>query len=704
MRRTIRSPREPGVIGANLPIAFEPNLGQTAGQVKFLGRAGGYRLFIENDETVIALNGVRSRRCKGHGPGSMLEEPRAIRIKLLDANPSQKIDARDQLPGHVNYLIGADSAHWHTGVPLYRTVTQHDVWPGIDLTYYSDSERQIETDFVIAPDANPRSIQLAIEGNDDLALDRDGNLQIAAGHRFLSLHKPRIYQRLDGRDRIVDGRYVLDTAQDTHRVRFEVGSYDRRRTLVIDPKLALVYSTFLGGSAFDEGYAIAVDGERSAYVTGRTQSADFPATHGTLDDKEDAFVTKFSADGKSLVYSTLIGGSGGKGFTEGYAIAVAGFNALITGVADTSHFPTTEHAFQRDTPEGGGHPFVSELTANGNSFVFSTYIASADKEKCNPNDVGVDWGTGIDHEEGTDTVWVTGITCSAHFPVAFPFQSSDEVDYPAGFLFALNRRGHLLYSTYLGGNGFTQSNAVALNHHRLFNNLGVWVTGTTDARNFPIKNAFQPHRHGPSDAFVTKFEFIGGSRFASLAYSTFLGGGADDEALGLAVDGDGDAYVIGNFFSFDFPITHSLTPHSISIPGTFIAKFSQDGTQLIYSDALAGSPNQSGNSIALFDGFAYVTGYTDDRGFPVKAAFQDFAQGGRDVFVSKISQDGKSLVYSTYLGGNQDDVGNGIAVGPGGAAFVTGYTKSPNFPTQQALQTNLLGSRNAFVTKLELGQ
>ena len=695
----------------SLPIAFEPNLGQTADQVKFLSRAKGYRLFITEDEAVIALNGETTPHRRGQRPSSaMLEQPHAIHIKLLGANHAQQIDARDQLPGRVNYLIGSDSAQWHSGVPLYRAVTQHGVWPGIDLVYYGDSERQIESDFVIAPNANPQSIQLAIDGSDNLTLDHDGNLQIAAGRRSVTLLKPRIYQRLDGSDRSIDGRYVIDTVHDTHHLRFEVAAYDRSRTLVIDPKIELVYSTYLGGSAFDEGYAIAVDDARSAYVTGRTRSADFPATHGTLNDEEDAFVTKFSPDGQSLVYSTLIGGTGGKGITEAYAIFVSSDgHAYITGVANTSHFPTTQHAFQTNAPAGGGHPFVSELTLNGQSFVYSSYVGSSDHKPCSSSDPGVDWGTGIDVEDSTPVIWVTGITCSAHFPVVSPFQSSNAVDYPAGFLFAIDPGGFgfkpgLEHSTYLGGKGYTRSNAVALNHHRLAEKLAVWVTGTTDARNFPTKNAFQPHRHGPSDAFVMKFEFLNDSPFASLAYSTFLGGGGDDEALGLAVDGNGHAYVVGNFISFDFPITHILTFHSITVPGTFIAKFSQDGTQLIYSDALGGSPNQSGNSIAVFNGEAYVTGYTDERGFPVKDAFQDFAQGGRDVFVSKISQDGKSLVYSTYLGGDQDDVGNGIAVGPGGAAFVTGYTKSPNFPTQNAFQSTINSGSSAFVTKLELAQ
>ena len=183
-------------------------------------------------------------------------------------------------------------------------------------------------------------------------------------------------------------------------MRFEVAAYDRSRTLVIDPKIELVYSTYLGGSAFDEGYAIAVDDARSAYVTGRTRSADFPATHGTLNDEEDAFVTKFSPDGQSLVYSTLIGGTGGKGITEAYAIFVSSDgHAYITGVANTSHFPTTQRAFQTNAPAGGGHPFVSELTLNGQSFVYSSYVGSSDHKPCSSSDPGVDWGTGIDVEE-----------------------------------------------------------------------------------------------------------------------------------------------------------------------------------------------------------------------------------------------------------------------------------------------------------------
>ena len=374
---------------------------------------------------------------------------------------------------------------------------------------------------------------------------------ITAGQRGLTLLKPGIYQDLAGRRLAVEGRYVIDGAiaagRGGQRVRFEIASYDRRRTLVIDPQLTLVYSTYLGGTGLDDGFGIAVDFEHSAYVVGATKSADFPANQGQLQDSEDAFVAKFSADGKSLVYATFIGGTGGSGSTQAFAIAVSGYNAYITGVTDTKSFPTTRHAFQRDAPGGGGHPFVSELSRNGRSFVFSTYFGSTGSHKCDSNDPGVDWGTGI-ALDGNSEPFVTGTTCSAHFPIDRPFQYQDQVDYPAAFVFHLDPyEQQMVFSTYLGGAGFTRANAIALSA-----NLAVpyiYVTGSTSAQNFPIKNAFQPHRSGYSDAFITRFSPDG----QSLVYSTYLGGDNADEGRGIAVDRTEHAYVIGNYSSVPFP-------------------------------------------------------------------------------------------------------------------------------------------------------
>ncbi len=398
------------------------------------------------------------------------------------------------------------------------------------------------------------------------------------------------------------------------------------------------------------------------------------------------------------------------GSTEAYAIAVTSDgHAFITGVTDTKTFPTTQHAYQRDAPAGGGHPFVSEITPNGKSFVFSTYFGSTGSHKCDSNDPGVDWGTGI-AVNGNGEPYVTGITCSAKFvtwrAMFIPIQwlnlttyIGEQIDFPAAFVFQLDNEGHQpFFSTYLGGNGFTQSNAIALDPNLL--PPGIYVTGSTSAKSFPTtKNAFQTHRGGRSSAFITKFSTDG----QKIVYSTFLGGDNGDEGRGIAVDFERHAYVVGNYTSFNFPITHRLTPHAEPVPGIFIAKLAQDGgSPCVYCDSLGGLGSQSGNSIAVFDHAAYVTGTTDARDFPVKNAFQAVAPGARDAFVSKISEDGKSFSYSTFLGGNQNDEGNGIAVGPGGDAYVTGRTTSPNFPTHNPFQPTLSGTESAFVTRLQL--
>jgi hypothetical protein len=707
-----------GVAGIDVPVAFEPNRGQTAPQVRFFGRAAGYQLFIESDESVIALDGVRNPRRAGKRstlePVAAAEPPRAIRIELLGADPSQKIDASDPLPGCVNYLLGNDPTGWHAGIPTYRTVTQHDAWPGIDLVYHPGPDGGIESDFVVAAGADPRRIRFRLTGGDGVSLDRDGNLLIAAGRRSLTLLKPRVYQHF-GRHRLaLEGQYVIEAANaaggDGVHVRFEIASYDRRRMLVIDPQVALDYSTYLGGSGLDGARAIAVDDAGEAFVAGYTKSPDFPGVQGQLQDSEDAFVAKLSADGQSLVYASFIGGTGGSGVTDAYAIAVTSDgNAFITGVTDAKNFPTTKRAYQRDAPKGG-HPFVSELAKNGRSFVFSTYVASSDTHKCSSSDPGVDWGTGIAVNPNAEP-YVTGITCSTHFPdwvaIQIPIHYTsptsyygDQIDFPAAFVLQLDRDGHKLYfSTYLGGNGFTKSNAIAVDPNLVV--PGIYVTGETSARSFPTKHAFQAHRHGYSDVFITKLSTDG----KSIVYSTFLGGDNGDEGRGIAVDRQGHAYVIGNYASMNFPITNLLNLHEEPIPGIFVAKLSHGGDSLLFCDSLAGSfATQSGNGIAVAHDFAYVTGTTNARDFPVVNAFQNLPQGGRDAFVSKISQDGHSLVWSTYLGGNLDEEGNGIAVAPDGTAFVTGRTTSGNFPTHDPVQPQLSAQSSAFIARLEMTQ
>lgn len=283
-------------------------------------------------------------------------------MKLVGANSTAKISGLEQLPGTSNYFIGNDPKKWHTAVPNYAKVRYQDVYPGVDLVYYGN-HRQLEYDSVVTPGANPRSIKLDFTGTvGDPAkgahrtsfprIDHNGDLVVRLNGKEISFHKPTAYQLVSEgakttsesvtRD-MVDARYVL---QSNGQVGIRLAQYDAARTLVIDP-IVLVYSSYIGGSADESGWAIAVDGLGNAYVTGETTSSDFPqvnqivgacqGTCGTGSILSDVFVTKINAAGTALVYSSYIGGTGSE---EGFGIAVDGFgNAYVTGHTDSRNFP-----------------------------------------------------------------------------------------------------------------------------------------------------------------------------------------------------------------------------------------------------------------------------------------------------------------------------------------------------------------------------
>jgi hypothetical protein len=199
----------------------------------------------------------------------------AIPITVHDegANPSLPVVGVEQLPGKSNYFIGNDPKQWRVGIAHYAKVKYEGVYPGIDLIYYGN-QGQVEYDFVVAPGADPGAIKLAFEGMERLRVDAEGNLIVHATGGEVIQHAPAIDQEINSVKQIIPGHYVL---QGKGQVGFRVAAYDRSRPLVIDP--VLIYSTFLGGSSFEEGFGIAVDAAGSAYITGLTNSADFPTVN-----------------------------------------------------------------------------------------------------------------------------------------------------------------------------------------------------------------------------------------------------------------------------------------------------------------------------------------------------------------------------------------------------------------------------------------
>ena len=478
------------------------------------------------------VRGVNAERAEEPQPDHIV-----LRMQLLGARSEPLIMGVEELSGKNNYFLGNNPKKWHTNVATYSKVKYHDVYPGVDLVYYGN-QGQLEYDFIVGPGADPKAIALVFEGVDRLEVDVQGDLLLHAGEAPVRFHKPSIYQEVDGSRRELAGGYLLENK---HQVRFHLGVYDSDRALVIDPVLA--YSTYLGGSANESGSDIAVDSAGNAYVTGITTSFDFPAMNPLKPapaSDGDVFVTKIDPTGSALVYSTYLGGSR---LDRSLAISIdSGGNAYITGGTNSTDFPTVNPlmATPGGCPVGGRTPlpfascdaFVAKLSPTGTALVYSTYLGGSGIELSAPSaDIAVD-SLGNAH--------VIGDTRSTDFPTANAFQPTLAgarcvfFKCQDAFVSKLNASGStLVYSTYLGGSGADGGHAIALDPTG-----SAYVAGTTFSTDFPTAAPLQPALAGGQDFFVAKLTPNG----SALIYSTYLGGSGTDGTL-TVVSGEvfGDA-------------------------------------------------------------------------------------------------------------------------------------------------------------------
>jgi len=670
---------------ARLPLSFEANHGQADEQVKFVSRGSGYTLLLTAAEAVLSLNRpLRDAAWERGRPARPDAAERAalpgavLRMKLINANPQPEVRGVEELPGKSNYFIGNDPSKWRTNVPNYAKVEYRDVYPGINLVHYGNGG-QLEYDFVVSPGADPSAIRFAIEGADKMELDAQGDLVLHAGGSEARLSKPVVYQEVDGVRQEISGAYILTPHSSlrtphSQEVAFALAAYDPTRTLVVDP--VLVYSTYLGGSAGDAGYAIAVDASGNAYVTGETHSTNFPTAsplQAATGGGDDAFVAKLNPAGSALVYSTYLGG-GLDEYGSGIAVDASG-NAYVTGRTYSTNFPTASPL--QATYGGGGDAFVAKLNPLGSALVYSTYLGGS----------GNDSGSGI-AVDSSGNAYVTGDTSSTNFPTASPLQATLEGTQDA-FVAKLNAAGSaLVYSTYVGGSGSDVGRRIAVD-----SSGNAYITGYTASTNFPTASPLQGTYGGGDDAFVAKLNAAG----SALVYSTYLGGSANDYGYGIAVDSSGSAYVTGYTYSTNFPTVSPLQETYGGGTDAFVAKLNAAGSALVYSTYLGGSDFDYGRGIGVdSSGNAYVTGETSSTNFPTAGPLQATNGGGIDAFVAKLDAAGSALVYSTYLGGSGYEVGYGIAVDSSGSTYVTGVTWSTNFPTVNPLQA----SGGAFLAKI----
>ena len=597
-----------------------------------------------------------------------------VKAEFVGANSSPSAQGLSLMEYKCNYFIGNEPDKWRTDVSTYESIQYQEVYPGIDLKYYGNG-RQMEYDFIVSPGADYSQIQIRYEEAESLTLGENGELIIKIANGEIIEQPPVVHQIIDGRKVSLEGRYVVG-ADNTFSFAVD-NRYNPAHELVIDPVLvygtylggngidnifftslsvdatgsayitgltystnfptlnpyqstnqgggdvfvtklsstgnSLDFSTYLGGSGYEEGRDLTVDASGAVYVTGYTGSTDFPTLnpYQTSQGGADVFVTKLSSAGNSIDYSTYLGGSADD---FGNSLAVDSLGAVfVAGHTTSTNFPTL-NAYQ-GTIQGSLDAIVFKLSSAGNSLYYSTYLGGSSR------DIGRDIAI-----DTAGAAYVTGETRSTDFPTQTPIQANQ--DTTDAFVTKLSNLGDsLIYSTYLGGNKVDFGSGIALDV-----NGSAYVTGLTQSTNYPTLNPYQGTNQGLQDAFVSKLSSSGNS----FVYSTYLGGSNSDWGNDIVVDTARSAYVTGLTLSTNFPTLNSYQATKQGDIDAMVFKLSGTGNSLVYSTYLGGSAEDAGVAIAVdIAGAAYVAGYTYSTNFPTLNPYQA-NQDSIDVFVAKL--------------------------------------------------------------------
>jgi hypothetical protein len=624
---------------------FTENKGQWDEQVLYYSCLNGAGLLLTPDAVVMQY-------CSEQSSGSSIDNPPiSLGSTLTGISPELRVIGVGELPHRTSFFMGNIPEDWTTGVPSYSEVVFESVYPNIDMLVHFEGA-SLRCDFMVHPGGDPSDIVLSHENPELIQPNASGgfivesadeaphNQNFAAPELEYSTYVGGTVEDRSYSIEVDDSGSVYVTGrtsslnyplQNPFQSSFGGGTWDAFVTKFSPDGSQLVYSTYIGGSQDENGYGVKVDSEGCAYVTGPTESTDFPVWNPlqpALQGTSDAFVLKLSAAGDSLIYSTYMGGSGTE---RGRDIAVDDQGrAYVIGNTSSADFPVN-NPFQSAYGGGIQDSYIFRLSASGAQLEYSTWLGGSSEEL----------GEGV-HVDPDGSAYLTGETSSSDFPVNSAYQATYGGGASDAFLAKFTPSGtQVSFSTYLGGSGEDWSSNVSAD------GSGVSVAGYTASTNFPVKNAFQGSLSGAGSAFVTKFSSGGGT----LVFSTYLGGTGSDQGRDIAVDPFGSIYVTGYTSSTDFPTVNAYqSAYAGGINDCFAVKFYPDGQQLDYSTYLGGSGNDSSRGIIVdSSGRAYLTGGIASTDFPMVNPYQGtFGGGATDYFMAKLGP------FFTGLEGHSD--------------------------------------------------
>jgi hypothetical protein len=677
-----------GFAGAARPAAalgFVENRGQLSPSVRYYACASGATFYFTETSVVLDLKEPLPRPADLRSPGQeQAGVPRgsrrgcAVWARFEKANPSPRIEARRRATTRFNYLRGNDPAGWQRDVPVFEEIVYHDLWPGVDLVWRREGGRLVY-EVVAATGADPGQVSFRYEGVQRIAPLGGGTYRIETALGNVVEERPGTGSRG------LRGTFLFGTET-------AVSESELRD----DPAL-LAWSTYLGGGQDEWSWSVLLDEEGSPIVVGWTMSPDFPTTPGAYDEswnggtvphEYDAFVSKLDPSGTTLLWSTFLGGTGDDLMTRARRDAAG--NIVLLGYTSSQDFPTSPGAYDQ-TNNGGMDIFLTCLDASGSSLLWSTLLGGSDFEDA--------WFLDFDP---AGNIFLTGGTYSADFPTTpGAFDETFNGGLVDAFVAKMDATGsHLLWSTLLGGSGdeFGLGLFLDAGGHPV-------VGGWTQSPDFPTTaGAYQTTFGGVADVFVTELDAAG----TVLRWSTFLGGTGEDVCYATGgFDASGNVVLGGYTDSPDFPTTPGAYDESPNgARDVFAAKLGGTGEHLVWSTVLGGAGDDVGGyPVSSAAGGLVLAGFTSSSDFPVTPGAYDASYNGdpEDAFLCWISETGSELVWSSYLGGGDDDWSASLELDASGNAVLAGMTLSSDFPVTPAAQdTSANGGWDVFVSRMDL--
>ncbi len=654
-----------------------PNKGQWHDNVQFKIDLSHGDLFIEKDGFTYSLSNGGKHLEDGGDHAEEKHEPivgHVIRTKFKGSSWNGKKYATDSSSFYHNYILGNNPDQWFGHVYGYKTVRLFNYYDGIDMLLNGNGG--LEYSFIVNPHVNADQIQVNYQGQSDLFIDEEGNLHM--GNRFGEIieSKPIAWtEDEDGRKKAVKVEFELkgnDLA-----FAFPDG-YDDTKTLIIDP--TLTFSTFTGSTSDNWGMTATPDANGNLFGGGISFGIGYPITTGAYDGSHnggtagatgipgfDVAVTKFTADGTALIYSTFLGGAANElpesmicnSNDELYILGItASINFPMVGAYDNSYAGGASEV-QNGLTFNGSDLFIARLSSDGSSLLSSTFMGGSGNDGLNSSALNFNYGDQFRGEiilDQNENVLVASTTKSADFPVLLGPQASLSGAQDA-VVFKLNPTlSTLSWSGYFGGTGVESGNSV-----QSASNGDVYFVGGTNSSSLPYASGFDlTFNGGVADGYITRLNGTTGT----ILSGTYLGLNEYDQAYCVQLDLDDKVYVLGQTES-DFPITTGL--YGVPNSGQFIQKFESDLSAVEWTTMIGagtGHVEISPTAFLVSDCYdIYLSGWggstnnggqainSTSNGFPVTSDAYQATTNGSNFYIAVLAGDASYLKYATYMGG-----------------------------------------------------